>query len=73
MCLTHDLLFSKPLFSIIILFFKYNPHFSDKAISQATIKRSFKELEDKASDTPDKSSQRHIRLEIVDKLVEIVD
>ncbi len=29
-------------------------------------------LEDKASDAPNKSSQRHIKLEVVDELVEIL-
>ncbi len=69
MCLIYYLLLWKPLFSIIS---KSNSHFADKATSQAIILRLFKKLEDKAIDAPSKSLQRHIRLEVVDELVEIV-
>ncbi len=50
---------------------KSSPHFSDKAISQATINRWFKELEDQATDAPRKPLQRHMRLEVWDELVGI--
>ncbi len=54
-------------------FLKLNPHFSDKAIYQATIKRWLKKQEDRSSDTPGKSLQGRMSLEAVDTLVEIVD
>ncbi len=46
-------------------------HFSDTAISQATIQRLFKEMEDRAGDARNMSLQRRARLEVVDDLVEI--
>ncbi len=50
---------------------KSNSHFADKATSQAIILRLFKKLEDKASDAPNKFLQRHIKLEVIDELVDI--
>ncbi len=51
---------------------KSNSHFADKATNQAMILQLFKMLEDKTSDAPNKSLQRHIKLEVMDELVEIV-
>ncbi len=69
---------SSPSYVITVIqhyapFLRFNPYFFDKAISQATIKRWFKKLKDKASDAQSKSLQRRARLEVVDELVEIVD
>ncbi len=46
---------------------------SDRTISQTTIYRWFKKLDDRASDTPSKSLQTLMRLEVVDEMVETVD
>ncbi len=54
------------------LILKLNSHFADKATGQAINQRLFKMLEDKESDVLNKSLQRHIRLEVVDEVVEIV-
>ncbi len=69
------MLHSWPYFvkTVVYPFLKYNPHFSDKVVSQAIIERWFKELEDKVSDAPSKFLQRRIRLEVVDTLVVILD
>ncbi len=53
-------------------FLKYNPHFSDKAFSQVTNERWFKEPENMGSDAPNKFLQRHMKLEVGDELVNIV-
>ncbi len=51
---------------------KSDSNYVDKASSQAIIQRWFKKPKDRASDAPNNCFQRHMRLEVVDELMEIV-
>ncbi len=62
----------KTVTQIYLPFVKFIPHFSDKAISIAIIQPWFKKRKDRVSVTPSKFLQRHMRLEVVDKMMEIV-